>query len=400
MAAAHRGWIPVVAHATVAGVTQVFWLTYSPVATGAADHYGVSASAITWLANVYPVLYFILAIPAGRLLDRRPRPTLMAGAVLVGAGGLLRIAADTYTAALAGQILVSIAQPVLLNGLIVVATSNLAPEDRAKGIAMGSVGFFVGVLIGYTSPVLLVDGSDIRTLLVIQGVVGAAAALWMVWTVRHAEAATDAADDVGGAVLRRVVRDPVVRTLAVLAFGGFGVFGALLTVLQPLLEPRGIETDHADLLVDGMVLAGLLVAAVAPAWAARTGNERRFLVTGLSVASVATALAAIDLPLGVLAVVLAAAGGMLVPALPVLLDIAERRMPEVSGTVSAVIWLAGNLGAAALTGVGQGLLDEPAAAFVALGVAGALTALYGLRTLALDDPPASREPGLAGSGPL
>lgn len=381
---ARRGWTPVIAHATVAGVTQVFWLTYSPIATGSAEHYGVSAGAITWLANVYPVLYFLLAIPVGRLLDRRPRPTLLVGATLVGVGGLVRIAADTYGAALAGQILIAVAQPVLLNGLIVVATSNLAPEDRAAGIAAGSVGFFVGVLIGYTSPVLLVDGSNIRGLLEIQAVVGAAAALWMAWTVRHAAEQTGAADDVGGVVLRRVLRDPVVRTLAVLAFGGFGVFGALLTVLQPLLEPRGIETDHADLIVDGMVLAGLLVAAVAPAWVARTGNERRFLLTGLAVASIATALAAIDLPLGLLAAVLAAAGAMLVPALPVLLEIAERRMPAVSGTVSAVIWLAGNLGAAVLTGVGQGLLGQPSIAFLALGVAGAITVVYGVRRLDLD----------------
>ncbi|MEN0012696.1 MAG: MFS transporter, partial [Solirubrobacteraceae bacterium] len=144
------GWMPVVANATVAGVTQVFWLTYSPIATGSAEHFGVSASAITWLANVYPLLYVLLAIPIGRLLDASPRSTLIAGALLTGLGGLVRAGSDTYGAALAGQVIISIAQPVLLNGLIVVARANLPVEQRPAGIAAGSVGFFVGVLVGYT----------------------------------------------------------------------------------------------------------------------------------------------------------------------------------------------------------------------------------------------------------
>jgi predicted MFS family arabinose efflux permease len=374
------GWMPVIANATVAGVTQVFWLTYSPIATGSAEHYGVSSSAITWLANVYPVLYVILAIPIGRLLDRSPRSTLIAGALLTGLGGLVRIGADTYAAALAGQVIISIAQPVLLNGLIVVARANLPEEQRPAGIAAGSVGFFLGVLVGYTMPVLLVDGSDIHTLLVVQGVVGAVAALWMAWAVRNTQT-HDLADDVGSGALRRVLRDRGVRVLALLAFGGFGLFGTLLAAIQPLLRHRGISTDSADLLVDGMVFAGLIVAAVLPPWAARRGEQRRVLLVALTVAAIATALAAVDVPLGVMAALMAIVGAMLVPALPILLELADQRVPELSGTISAVIWLAGNFGVAVLTGVASALYGDPTIAFLVLAVAGGATVLYASRTL-------------------
>ena len=66
------GWPLVLSYAAVAGSSQLLWLTYAPVTTAAADHYGVSVTAIGWLANVFPLLYVALAVPAGLALDRRP----------------------------------------------------------------------------------------------------------------------------------------------------------------------------------------------------------------------------------------------------------------------------------------------------------------------------------------
>jgi predicted MFS family arabinose efflux permease len=380
------GWPPVLAHAVVAGVTQLYWLTYAPIATDAAHAYGTTEAAITWLANVYPVLYFILAIPTGWLLDRRPRPTLLAGALLTGAGGVLR-AADpaSFELALAGQILVAIAQPILLNGLVVVAHQHLAPERRPAGIALGSVGFFVGIFLGYLMPLAFVDGGgtpDLGPLLWAQAIVGVAGALWMVWTVRLP---LTTADEIAGAhglgALKAVWGNRGMRVVAVIALGGFGVFGALLTVLQPLLAPRGVDAKEADLYVAALVLSGLLVAAFAPAWAARRGRERLLLLGGLWAAAAAMVVAAVDPPLPVIVGALCVAGGLLVPALPVLLEISERLEPELTGTASAVVWLAGNLGVGVMTVAAQVLIDAPTAAFLALAAGGVITAVVGMRLL-------------------
>ncbi len=370
-----RGWNPVLATAAVAGVTQVFWLTYAPVATDAAGFYGVSTGAIAALNLVYPALYVLLAIPAGHLLDRAPRGSLLAGACLTAVGGAVRLIGDSYGAAMAGQLVVAVGQPILLSGLTVVARAHLPAEQRPAGIAAGSVGFFLGILLGYTMPLALDTSGDLRPLLEAQAALGVAAGVWMAWTVRHTTTA-HLADEVDAAGIRRVLRDPGIRVLAVLAFGGFGVVGALLGGAQPLLEERGHSTDTADLLVDGMVLAGLLVAAFLPALAARRGKEREVLTGAIAVATVAVGLAAFDVSIGVLAVLFALVGAALVPALPILLELAERRMPESAGLVSSVIWLAGNLGVAVLTGVTSALYGVPAAAFLTLAAAGALTALY------------------------
>jgi predicted MFS family arabinose efflux permease len=72
----------VASYSAVAGASQLLWLTYAPVTTAAAHHYGVSVTAIGWLANVFPLLYVVLAVPAGLALDRWPRPALAIGAAL------------------------------------------------------------------------------------------------------------------------------------------------------------------------------------------------------------------------------------------------------------------------------------------------------------------------------
>ena len=98
------GWPLVLCYAAVAGASQLLWLTYAPVTTAAAEHYGVSVTAIGWLANVFPLLYVVLAVPAGLALDRRPRPALGWGVVLTALGGVVRLGGDSFGWALAGQL--------------------------------------------------------------------------------------------------------------------------------------------------------------------------------------------------------------------------------------------------------------------------------------------------------
>ena len=105
----------------------MLWLTYAPVTTVAAEHYGVSESAIGWLAEIFPLLYVVLALPAGDLLDRWFRPSLLFGAWLTAGGAVLRLGGG-YDAALAGQILIAVAQPFVLNALTKVVSGYVEPR--------------------------------------------------------------------------------------------------------------------------------------------------------------------------------------------------------------------------------------------------------------------------------
>jgi hypothetical protein len=60
------------------------------------------------LAGIFPFVYVILALPAGRWLDARFGQALGLGASLTGAGGLVRLAGpSSYGWAIAGQFVIA-----------------------------------------------------------------------------------------------------------------------------------------------------------------------------------------------------------------------------------------------------------------------------------------------------
>lgn len=366
------GWPPVIAHAAAIGATQVLWLTYAPITTDAARAYGVSSSAVVWLANVYPVLYFVLALPVGALIDRRPRAVLTAGAVLVILAGVLRLPSGSYGAALAGQVAGSLAQPILFSGIVITARANLDEARRPAGIAVGTAGTFIGIVLGLLLPPLLSSGSGLGTLLAAEAVIAGACGLAQLWTLRAPLRVRD--DELEPRVIRRLLRDPGMRALALLAFGGFGIFATLLTAFEPLLKERRIATGTIDVITLAMTLAGILTSLILPPLIARRRIQRPALTAALLVASAAVAAIAAPLPplaIGLLALVI---GMVLLPALPVLLELGEARHPDVGGTVSAIVFLAGNLGVALLTASATAMKASQPAPFLLLAVV-ALAAL-------------------------
>ena len=170
-------WRVVHAYAAVAAATQLLWLTYAPITTETAHHYGVSKSAVGWLAEIFPLLYVVLALPAGRLLDRWFRPALAGGAALTALGGVVRLGGDTYAWALAGQTLVAVAQPVVLSAVSKLAGQYLPVAERANGIAVGAGAGFVGMLLALLLGPTIGGGGHIERLLVVQAVLAAASGL-------------------------------------------------------------------------------------------------------------------------------------------------------------------------------------------------------------------------------
>lgn len=358
-------WLPVVAYTAVSAANQMLWLTYTPITTGSAHHYGVSSGAVGWFAEIFPLLYVVLAVPAGRLIDRDLPRWLAIGALLTAAGALVRLG-DTYALALVGQLLIAIAQPLVLNAVIPVTTRYLEGGRRTAGLAVGSAGIFAGMVIALLLGTAF-GAHRLRVLLVVQALLGvlAAAGLCVALLRRSAGAAMPAAASVP---LRVVWADRSVRLLVALVCAGFGVFIALTTWLQTLLDPAGVSSDAAGVLLLIMVIAGVLGSALLPPPIAGRGRQMQFVqasivagVLGLVVLAVAPGVAS-----GV--VVLAVLGVFLLTDLPLILEMVERRVPHAGGTASGLVWLAGNAAGLVAALIVQAELHHPALAFVTLAV--------------------------------
>ncbi len=365
-------WAVIAAFVLVTSANQMLWLTFAPITTDAAAHYGVGEGAIGALSAVFPLLYVVLALPAGVLLDRFFRGSITLGAGLTAAGGLLRLVSDDYGWVLAGQLLVAVAQPLVTNSVAKLAAAYTRDEDRPLGIAVCSAGLFAGFLLAFATGAAFGGGDGLRSLLLLQAVYATVGAIVLTLALRTPGRQVQVLAASGLAALRGVWADRVLRATTGLVVVGFGVFVGLTTWLQALLEPAGISVDTAGVLLLVMVVFGVLGSAVVPPLAASRGAERPVLVAALmATAGGAALLAVVHAAVGI-GLVLAVMGLLLLATLPIVLEVTERRAGAASGTAAALLWMAGNAGGLVVTVALAPLLGHPAAAFLLLAAVAAL----------------------------
>jgi predicted MFS family arabinose efflux permease len=368
------GWQVIGAYGLVCAATQILWLTYAAITTETARRYGVSVGAVGWLAEIFPLLYVVLAIPAGILLDRWFRPSLAAGGALVALGGLVRLGGETFAWAMAGQVLVAIAQPIVLSAVSKLAGEYLPAHERASGIALGSAGNFVGMLLALLLGPTLGAHGQLERLLVLEAALAVLPAIALAIALRRPGHVSTEHAAIEGSAARALWALPPMRTLCGLVFLGFGIFVALATWLQTLLHPSGVSETAAGALLVGMVIAGIVGCAVLPPLVDRRHAERGFMRTAVLVACLGCVLLGATPWLSLRALALVAMGVVLLPALPVILTAAEQLAGAAAGTAGAIVWMAGNLGGLVIALLVQALVHHPLAAFIAMGV----VALFGL----------------------
>jgi predicted MFS family arabinose efflux permease len=358
-------WLVIAAYAVLAAATQMLWLTYAPITTGAARHYGVSEGAIGWLAELFPLLYVALALPAGIALDRWFGPALLAGAALTAVGGVVRLGGDDFGWVLGGQVLIAVGQPLVLNAVTKLAGEHFDAAARPTAVALGSAGIFVGMILGFVLGPALGGADHIRRVLVIEAVLGVVAAVAMLAAIgRSMTPRADGDEAVGIAALRRVWADPFVRSVCGVAFVGFGVFIALTTWLQSLLHPAGVSDNAAGAILVGAVVAGVVTTSFVPAAVAARSAELTMLRVAIATIVAGCIVVGLVHVTAVDAVAVVAIGAVVLPALPVLLELAEGHAGTSGASAAALLWMAGNLGGLVLAVPTGALVHHRLTAFV------------------------------------
>lgn len=372
----------IVAFALVGAATQLLWLTFAPVTTVAARHYGVSENAIGWLANVFPLVAVVLSVPAGLLLDRWFRPALLLGAGLTAVGGLLRLPGDSYLWLLLGQCVVAVGQPLVLNAITGVTGRYLREDHRPAGISVATASTFAGMVGAFGLAAVFSTERSLGTLNAVSAWYAVLAFAVLLVALRRPGAQPHAAPATGLGALRSAWSDPFLRRLCALVFMPFGVSVAMMTYSQPLLSPAGVGVDTASLMLVFQVVAGVIGCVVVPVFASRLRREVVFLLLAGSLSALCCVLLAVAPGVGTGFVALTVVGLALLPALPIVLELAERRTSVAEGTAAALIWLAGQLGGVLMTTAVGFLIGLPAVAFwlMALATAAAVPIAITLRT--------------------
>lgn len=363
-------WFAVAAYALLAATSQLLWLTYAPITTESAAHFGVSEDAVGWLAQIFPLMYVLLAIPAGLLLDRWLRQTLIGAAALMLAGAGVRMAGSSFELALAGQILIAIAQPAVLAAVTKLAADRVGEDRRAAAIGIGSAGSFLGLVAALVLGATVGASDELRPLLAIN-LAFAALALVAISIGLRSESAREATASaaITRAELKGIYADPVLRRLGAMTFIGVGVFNGLATWLEVLLNPEGISSSTTSWILVAMTVSGVVGAVVLSPRISARANERDFLQVAALIGAGAFLLLTVvhvDLTIGI---ILAVLGFFLLGAQPVILEISERRAGHAAASAAGAIFLAGNLGGIVIAVSIQAINQHPSASFIVLAVA-------------------------------
>jgi predicted MFS family arabinose efflux permease len=176
--------------------------------------------------------------------------------------------------------------------------------------------------------------------------------------------------------LGTVWREPGIRRLAKVSFIGFGLFIALTTWLQTLLKPAGISASTAGWVLVGAVVAGVLGSVILPPAVIRARQDHLlFRAAGLTTCG-ACVLFAVWKWLPAVAAGAACIGFFMLAALPVILEIAERRAGSAGTSATALIWLSGNAGGIVIALLVQAVVHQPLIAFLLMAVIAALVLTF------------------------
>ena len=365
----HSSWAIVVAFAAVVACTQMLWLTFAPIDTDVARDFGVSKNAIGWLAQVFPLLYVVLALPAGLALDRWFRGTLAGGAALTAFGSLVRLVSATFAWALARTAVDCRGSAIRAQRPDEDGHRIPASGSRPNGIAVASAAQFLGAVVALAMGPLLEHTHNLGPLLPVQAAIACVSAVVLILLLHRTPADEGPPAAIGLAEAKAVWGVSLVRRLAWLAFVGVGVFVALSTWLQPILHNDHISSTAAGTMLAGMLISGTIGCGIVPPIVARHHVERRYLTFAIVWVAACCRLLAIVHPSRLADyIVIAGLGFVLLAALPVMLELIERRMGASGGTATGILLLIGNLGGLLVAIVVGALVNTAVAAFLVLGL--------------------------------
>lgn len=360
-------WLVLAGFSLLVASTQLLWLTFAAVTTQAHQALGVSEGAIGDLAGINPLMYVLLALPAGRWLDRRFGRALAAGALLTASGALVRVAGPaSFGCILAGQVVLSAGQPLVVSSTTKVAARYFPAAERTAAISVASAAQFCGILAAALTAVPLLQVGGLRLLVAVQAGVAVVAAACVLLALRVPAAFP--ADSSSAISLGWLRRDRVMWLLAGLLFIGVGVFNAVATWLDAILTHFG-EGGASGTLIAITTVAGIAGAAVLPGAVARRDRRRAMMLVTTAVTAVVFLAIAVVHNVIFIGCALVVEGFVLLAGLPVSLDWSELRAgPQRAGTAAGFLMLAGNLGGTVFVLVIQALIGNPYLSLAAMSV--------------------------------
>ncbi len=280
----------------ITATVQIQWLTHAPIARAASVFYGGqfnpdSIINIDFLSMSYMLIFLIFCIPASYVIDTYGiRIGITIGSVLAGSAGLIKgIYGDNFTIVLISQIVLSISQPFIINGVTALTVRWFPLKERGLAAGLASLAQYLGIIIVMAiTPLFVVTrvgdplyGSGIKRILLVYGIITAVSALLAIIFIKEKPLhPVDDKEYVPTPFFKGITHILSLKDMKItllLFFIGLGVFNAVSSMVDSIAGNLGVQ-DSDGLIGVFMLVGGVIGAIIIPLLSDKYMKRKFFLV--------------------------------------------------------------------------------------------------------------------------
>lgn len=341
-------WVVLMVFFGVAAMSQMLWLNLAPLISYLQEHYHVDELTAGSLLFSFPLLYVLLSIHSGVLIDKKGYKFVIAlGSIVSTIFAGLRIFDDSFWVLFIGQTGIAAGQPYIINGISKLTSDWFSKEQGALATGIGTCGMLIGMALGMGLTPVLNSGFGFRiTMVVFAAISGLLTLLFIFFCKENSSNKADSSSLKINSELKSLFANKNLITLFIISFLAIGFFNGLTTWLEPILLPNGINSEQAGMAGAYLILGGIAGSVIVPGLSDKFRIRKPFLI--LCCAAALGLLYPLCSLHSLIAVYVFGAlmGFFFLPGYALLLSMCEELAGnERAGAATGILMLAGNAGA-------------------------------------------------------
>ena len=341
-------WAVLMSYFGVAAMSQFLWLNFAPLVSFLQNKYSVSELAVSSLLLSFPLLYVLLSIHSGTMIDKKGyRYVILLGSVISAVFACVRIFDDNFYMLVIGQTGIAIGQPYIINGISKLVSDWFDKEDVATATGIGTAGMLIGMALGMgLTPVLNESMGFKNTMIVFAGISIALTALFYVLGKENNLVKSKAIAMSAMSEIKLLLTNKNLVVLLIVCFFALGVFNGLTTWLEPILKPNNVNAEEAGLIGAFMIVGGIVGSIIIPTLSDKLKVRKPFLALCCLAAMITIYPLCTMSSLNTLYLLGGVLGFFFLPGYALLLSMCEEMAGiEKAGAATGLLMMAGNAGA-------------------------------------------------------
>ncbi len=341
------GWAVLMAYFGVAAMCQMLWLNLAPLVSFLQTKYNVSELAVSSLLLSFPLLYVLLSIHSGTMIDKKGyRFVIILGSVISCVFACVRIFDDNFYILVIGQTGIAIGQPYIINGISKLVSDWFDKEQSAMATGIGTAGMLIGMALGMgLTPALNESMGFSATMMVFAGI---SIILTLIFIFVGTENNREKIKTVSMSAMKEIrslFKSRNLTVLFIICFFALGFFNGLTTWLEPILKPNGINAEEAGMVGAYLIIGGIVGSIIIPTLSDKFKVRKPFLaLCCLAALGVIYPLCTFT-SLNTIYILGGLMGFFFLPGYALLIAMCEEISgPEKAGAATGMLMLAGNAG--------------------------------------------------------